>query len=372
MGVAEMVLDTFTGYNPHAPFIIFLDGDRTNANLNNLRAASREEYSEHLVETLPRRGDYDLSPYWISNITGMIYSELSNKLLAYDSQVPYASLGLAPRNLNAPVRFLMHQLVRNAHVEPNQPQYDIDHVYGNTLDVSAVNLRMVCRLANVKLAYALDRGKDLRDVTLEQLRFENFNIDHMADAPAGQVARRNRVQFPAWSMEEIALEIKQGTWASIHLNNEDTGYLVSKLGMVRRRGKRTLVATTIGTGGYVYVTLSIDGHPMTRGLHTVMARAFVENNDPENKLVVDHINGDRTDFSIENLEWVTQQENMVRAMGVGVDVYDADNELVDTFCSLPQCAQHFDFDGRRYTAAHLGDVSRRGGILHGGYYLVRK
>lgn len=43
VGVAQMVIDTFHGYDPARPYIIFEDGDRKNANLENLRAASREE-----------------------------------------------------------------------------------------------------------------------------------------------------------------------------------------------------------------------------------------------------------------------------------------------------------------------------------------
>ena len=44
-------------------------------------------------------------------------------------------------------------------------------------------------------------------------------------------------------------------------------------------------------------------------LHRVAAEAFIVNDDPEKKLVVDHINGDRLDYRVCNLRWVTHSEN---------------------------------------------------------------
>ena len=43
-------------------------------------------------------------------------------------------------------------------------------------------------------------------------------------------------------------------------------------------------------------------------VHKLVARAFIPN--PENKPVIDHINGNRADNRIENLRWVTQKENV--------------------------------------------------------------
>jgi|TARA_B100000085_G_scaffold267051_1_gene276263 hypothetical protein len=47
-------------------------------------------------------------------------------------------------------------------------------------------------------------------------------------------------------------------------------------------------------------------------IHRIVAEAFVPN--PDNKEVVDHINGNRVDYRVENLRWCTNEEN---AMGIG-------------------------------------------------------
>tara|TARA_B100000745_G_C19959795_1_gene324329 strand:- start:48 stop:575 length:528 start_codon:yes stop_codon:yes gene_type:complete len=44
-------------------------------------------------------------------------------------------------------------------------------------------------------------------------------------------------------------------------------------------------------------------------LHRIAGEAFVINDDPKHKLVVDHKNRDRLDYRIDNLRWATYSEN---------------------------------------------------------------
>lgn len=47
-------------------------------------------------------------------------------------------------------------------------------------------------------------------------------------------------------------------------------------------------------------------------LHKVIAEQFIENDNPEQKTEIDHLNGIKNDNRIENLEWVTHEENLRR------------------------------------------------------------
>ena len=60
--------------------------------------------------------------------------------------------------------------------------------------------------------------------------------------------------------------------------------------------------------GYLRVHLWQDGQEQREYLHRLIAEAFIEN--PENKPQVNHIDCDRENNRVDNLEWVTRDENM--------------------------------------------------------------
>jgi len=59
---------------------------------------------------------------------------------------------------------------------------------------------------------------------------------------------------------------------------------------------------------YIKASLSNDGTNYTVHMHRLVAEAFLPN--PDNKPFVNHKDKDGTNNTVENLEWVTHQENM--------------------------------------------------------------
>lgn len=73
------------------------------------------------------------------------------------------------------------------------------------------------------------------------------------------------------------------------------------------RLRKTLSAVKGKTGHYYYYWLSENKQQKRMAAHRLVAMAFIPN--PENKSMVDHINGNKLDNRVENLRWATSKEN---------------------------------------------------------------
>lgn len=63
--------------------------------------------------------------------------------------------------------------------------------------------------------------------------------------------------------------------------------------------------------GYIHATLTTgEGEIVSTSIHRLVGEAFIPNDDPENKTEINHKNYRRYDNRVENLEWVSRQENI--------------------------------------------------------------
>jgi hypothetical protein len=70
------------------------------------------------------------------------------------------------------------------------------------------------------------------------------------------------------------------------------------------------------TNGYKQVNLSKDGNIKKGYVHRLVAEAFIPN--PENKPEINHIDGDKSNNNVSNLEWVTRKENVKHEFDTGL------------------------------------------------------
>jgi len=67
--------------------------------------------------------------------------------------------------------------------------------------------------------------------------------------------------------------------------------------------------------GYAVVTMGKKGHRATQFVHRIVAQLFLPN--PNGLPEVDHLDNNRFNPSLDNLEWVTRQQNTGRASSRG-------------------------------------------------------
>lgn len=106
-------------------------------------------------------------------------------------------------------------------------------------------------------------------------------------------------------------------------------YKVSSLGKVKslerytsdtigrkRKIKEKFLEPTKNIYGYYRVVLSKHGKQKGYRVHRLVAKMFIEN--PQNLPQVNHINGKKTDNRVENLEWITNRDNVIHAYKNGL------------------------------------------------------
>lgn len=115
-------------------------------------------------------------------------------------------------------------------------------------------------------------------------------------------------------MEKIIEEFPNYT-----INTDGVVYSTSVRKTCKVTGRSQPLKHVLDKGiGYYIVTLV---HHETRKrknqfIHRLLAQAFIPN--PENKAHVNHIDGNKQNNALSNLEWVTPKENAVHAAAIGL------------------------------------------------------
>ena len=105
-------------------------------------------------------------------------------------------------------------------------------------------------------------------------------------------------------------------WKPIKINSN---YLVSNTGKIKslnyRNSKKEKELVCYGIQ-YNTIKISVEDKMKDVYVHKLVAQAFIPN--PNNYPCINHINGDKRDNRVENLEWCTYQHNTKEAFKLGL------------------------------------------------------
>ena len=117
-----------------------------------------------------------------------------------------------------------------------------------------------------------------------------------------------------------------------------------------------------GSDGYMAVKLNMKEHKTCERVHIIYANCFIPN--PNGYKYINHIDSDKTNNSLNNLEWCTNSYNVQHSYNNGGDtnpiqvcVYK-NGELIGKYPSLRKCCSELHLDRHKVSRALKGELRK--------------
>lgn len=149
---------------------------------------------------------------------------------------------------------------------------------------------------------------------------------------------------------------------------ENPNYQVSNHGQLLNKKTGKIVQGSFTNKGYIRARLNWDnGNSRTYAIHRLIAHAFYAL-DKVDDLDVNHINGDKSNNNLSNLEWCTRSENMKHAYSTGLAVMSNEAKIHHrdarrNYCQPVRCIETGDvyIDAKvasRYLGVNYNDIRK--------------
>ncbi len=139
-------------------------------------------------------------------------------------------------------------------------------------------------------------------------------------------------------------------------------YQVSNLGRIKRNNKYLKQNIRVG---YFAVNLCKNGKYKTKQVHRLVAQEFIPNkyNLPQ----VNHIDGNKRNNIVSNLEWITPSGNIKHAIKIGIKTFDSislkikqikDGVVINTYNSINELERLFGYGSSNICKALKGKIKK--------------
>jgi len=326
----------------------------------------------------------DYPNYNVSNL-GNIKNINTNKVLKINCKDGYNNISLSQKENRK--SFKVHRLVALAFIENPENKSDVNHKDKNKLNNNVSNLEWMTRKENNihrckdliittnknKPIYRIDKNTDeilekynsIEDAALWAFNNELTKNTHNGRNSIGNcITGLSKISYGfKWILEPYDESLEGEIWKPVL--NTIKPYLVSNLGRFKNSSGIILVNSKLSPSGYNVVGIDSSVYR----LHRIVAITFIEN--PENKEQVNHIDGNKTNNAVINLEWVTNQENQIHKFKIGlgnnytrkIGQYDLENNLIKEFNSIVSASKELNIGIGNIKGVLINSRKTAGGFI---------
>ena len=136
----------------------------------------------------------------------------------------------------------------------------------------------------------------------------------------------------------------------IIIDNIETKYLISENGEVFSEYKNIFLKSSTTQHGYSSVTLSVNGKKIRKYIHRLLAEYYLGFQEKGGR-VINHIDGNKQNNNISNLEIISSSENLLHAYKMGL------KEKNNKKTALKKLGNNLISHGRDHSTIGMGCVS---------------
>lgn len=300
--------------------------------------------------------------YNVSNFGNVKNIESGKTLKPHPCGAGYTSVVLTPTCAGDYRRFRCHRLVALAFLPNPNNLPDVDHIYRVTINNHVSNLRWVTKKQNAanrrnrivgnkhrRSVWKCDKKTGERIELFESMSLAAKTVTHKSKYPESFIGHVARGDHPSaygykWEFDDEE-EIEGEVWREVdpflvnQPNGEKTNYYISDMGRLRQPSGLLKLPHLNAQG---YGLFSVMGHGFLA--HRLIAFTFLKR--IPGKDYVNHIDGDKTNCSLSNLEFVTQSENSIHAFETGLNLrvtsicqYELSGKFVQKYLSMAEASR---------------------------------
>ena len=282
--------------------------------------------SESLWKDIPNFENYQAHP------EGDIRNKTTKRVFTTECKKHrYISL-----NING-IQIAKHRLIALTFHDNPANLEQVNHKDGNKRNNKASNLEWISPSDNVKDSIKRGRTKPENNgkAVIVKVTYKNGNIKQFNSITEAHTELNITISYliKKGGLYYGSSKLKNNdTWVykveiitnvqSVHVIEKDvtiegfTHLIACSDGHILNKKNRNIVGSSDGRYLRIQKTKGSINEQNTMSIHRLIAETFIPN--PENKKVVNHIDGNTLNNTVTNLEWVTQSENMQHAISTGL------------------------------------------------------